>query len=373
MLEQYAKAFEALPAALQTAARKAALGSLLSSGLPTVEQEDWKYTDAATPASAFTPPAASGTATDVPGAENYADGFDALNAAFAEQGLDLTIKDSAPVELGFAKPTLFGPQFLHRRNRIRVAANVEAVLLLQSQPQQIDAADSFATLFTGLELADNASATLVRIQNEAPNRLLIERLEARLGRNARLRMVSVDLGGKLVRNDTNIHLLAEGAEVHLDGLYAPTGATHIDNHTHIAHKAPHCISREFYRGVLGGSARAVFNGKIVVHEGARKTDSEQRVANLLLSPKAEVNAKPELEIYNDDVKCAHGATFGQLDEDAVFYLRSRGLPEDAARSLLTWTFAAEVLAKIPQDNLRKAAQEVFLSRLPNAAQLRELL
>jgi len=375
MLEHYSRAFESLPAALQTAARKTALGHLLHSGLPTVEQEDWKYTDLAAPLAAFVPPAARGQIQGVPPAgESYGDGVDALNAAFAEQGVDVLIKGSAAtLDLGFEPSKLFGPQFLHRRNRVRVAPQAQVMLLLQSRPQQIEAGDAFATLFTELELADNASATLIRIQDEAPNRVLVERLNARLGRNARLTVVSIDLGGKLVRNDTNIRLEAEGAEVQLHGLYAPAGNTHVDNHTRIEHCAPHCLSREFFRGVVGESAHAVFNGKIVVHEGARKTDSEQRVANLLLSPKAVVNAKPELEIYNDDVKCAHGATFGQLDEDAVFYLRSRGLDREAARSLLTYTFAYRIIEKIPQEDLRRSVQEKFLARLPNGALLRELL
>lgn len=186
-------------------------------------------------------------------------------------------------------------------------------------------------------------------------------------------MVTVDLGAGLSRHDLNVALVEQGAEVHLHGLYAPAHGAHVDNHTRIEHRAPHCISREFFRGVVNEDTRAVFNGKIYVAEGARKTDSEQRVSNLLLSPKAEVNAKPELEIYNDDVKCAHGATFGQLDEDAIYYLRARGIDREAARALLTYSFAREILDGIAHEELRQRVTTRLLEHLPQSGLLGSLL
>ena len=381
MLEQYRQAFDALPGSLKTAAREAAMTRLLNLGLPTTDIEEWKYTDLATPLSTLAIPAplAHAIVDVVPQSLQFSDGFDALNAAFAEDGLQLIVPAGSvltePVEAGLHRASVFGEAFTHRRNHIRLGANASATILLRSQPQDIELKDGvrLSTLFTELELEAGASATVIRVQDEPAQGIHVSRLNARLGRDARLNVVSVDLGGKLVRSDINISLDAPGAAAQLHGLYAPAGSTHVDNHTRIEHRAPHCTSRENYRGIAGDSAHAVFNGMIVVHEGAKKTDSEQRVANLLLSPRAQVNAKPELEIYNDDVKCAHGATFGQLDEDAVFYLRSRGLDHAAARSLLTYTFAYEVLAKISIEALRKDVQRKFLARLPNGAALSALL
>lgn len=352
MLSNFANALEALPAI--PAPRRAALDAFLKFGLPTTDEEQWKYTDL----SALHQLAPGSIA---PSAENhefpaeYDCGLDALNTAMAGGRQTQVLQGRMDLDMG-----------QHRRLRLKVSGEAELIL-------RDDSPSPFAMCFIAIELAPNARLRLLRFQTASAQAQRITRLKIHVARDARLEAVTVDLGGGLVRHDLDVTLDEPGAAVELHGLYAPTGNTHVDNHTHIAHRAPHCQSREFYRGVVGESARAVFNGKIVVHEGARKTDSEQRVANLLLSPKAEVNAKPELEIYNDDVKCAHGATFGQLDETAVFYLRSRGLPADVARSLLTWTFAYEILQKIPQEDLRKTAQDAFIARLPNGALLRDLL
>ena len=352
MLNHFASALDTLPAV--PVARRLALEAFLKYGLPTTDEEQWKYTDL----SVLDQLAPGSIAPNIGNHEfpaAYDCGLDALNAALAGGRQTQTLQGHLDLDMG-----------QHRRLRLRVSGEAELIL-------RDDSASAFAMCFIAIELAPNSSLRLLRLQTAGAESHRITRLKVHAARDARLEAVTVDLGGSLVRHDLDVMLEEPGAAVELHGLYAPTGNTHVDNHTHIAHHAPHCTSREFYRGVIGGSARAIFNGKIVVHEGARKTDSEQRVANLLLSPKAEVNAKPELEIYNDDVKCAHGATFGQLDENAIFYLRSRGLPADVARSLLTWTFAYDVLQKIPQDDLRKIAQDAFIARLPNGALLRDLL
>jgi Fe-S cluster assembly protein SufD len=379
MLDRYQTAFDTLPDAFKTPARRAALGQLLAQGFPDTDIEEWKYTDVATPLAGLSLPErlqTEGTRAPDLVAETYTDGLDALNAAFAVEGtrIEVDAGREAVVDAGLAEGGLFGPRFQHRRNRIHLRRGARCAILLRTIAPEIGGSDAaLATLFTELILDEGASATVIRVQDDSPARICIERLEARLGRDARLQMVSVDLGGKLVRNDTRVRLEGRGAEARVYGLYAPTGSSHVDNHTLIEHRAPHGTSREVFRGIVGGSARAVFNGKVVVSEGACKTDSEQRVANLLLSPRAEVNAKPELEIYNDDVKCAHGATFGQIDETAVFYLRSRGLSGDAARSLLTYTFAHEVLAHIADETLRREVQQKFIARLPQGELLEQML
>jgi Fe-S cluster assembly protein SufD len=170
-----------------------------------------------------------------------------------------------------------------------------------------------------------------------------------------------------------VTLDGEGGESTLNGLYMATSQQHIDNHTRIDHVMPHCISREFYKGILDGKARGVFNGKIVVHKDAQQTDAMQTNKNLLLSEDASIDTKPQLEIFNNDVKCAHGTTIGQLDANAVFYLRSRGLDEDAARSLLTYAFASELVHRIKLEPLRTQLNDVVLTWLPGSQRVKEAL
>jgi Fe-S cluster assembly protein SufD len=170
-------------------------------------------------------------------------------------------------------------------------------------------------------------------------------MQANLGRSANFSSHSISLGGALVRNDANA-TLSEGAEATINGLYVVTGEQHIDNHTEIDHAKPHGTSHELYKGILDDQAAAVFNGRIIVRKDAQKTDSKQTNKNLVLSDDAVINTKPELQIFADDVRCTHGATIGQLDEEAMFYLRSRGIGRNQARSLLTYAFAQDILDRI---------------------------
>lgn len=345
MFNNIATAIEALPAL--SPQRRAALDALLKQGLPGKKDEDWRYSDL----SVLDQLAASDIA---PNAQNheypseYAGGLDALNTALSGGTQTRTLDANARLDTG-----------LHQRLRLKVSGEVDLVLedLTPSR---------FATFFAVIELAPNARLRLTRMQQADAQAQRITHLKILLARDAQLEAVTADLGGRFVRNDLYVHLNESGAGVQLHGLYATAGSEHVDNHTWIHHHAPHCQSREFYRGVVSGSSRAVFNGKIFIHEKAIKSDSETRVANLLLSKTAEVYAKPELEIYNDDVKAAHGATFGQLDEDAVYYLRARGLNEDMARALLTQAFAGEIIAQVKQEELREKITERFLDRLPRS-------
>jgi Fe-S cluster assembly protein SufD len=173
---------------------------------------------------------------------------------------------------------------------------------------------------------------------------------------------SISIGGALVRNDVNAVLDGEGIDCILNGLYLGEGRQVIDNHMRVEHARPHCASHELYKGVLDGAARSVFNGLIHVHPGAQKTDAKQSNRNLLLSASAIANSNPQLEIFADDVKCTHGSTVGQLDEDAIFYLRSRGIGEEAARSLLTYAFASDIVERI---------KELLFARLPQGEVVRQ--
>jgi Fe-S cluster assembly protein SufD len=182
---------------------------------------------------------------------------------------------------------------------------------------------------------------------------------------------SISIGGALVRNDVNAVLDGEGIDCILNGLYLAEGRQVIDNHMRVEHAKPHCASHELYKGVLDGAARSVFNGLIHVHPGAQKTDAKQSNRNLLLSANAIANSNPQLEIFADDVKCTHGSTVGQLDEDAIFYLRSRGIGQEAARSLLTYAFASDIVERIKVEPVRRDLEEFLFARLPQGEVVRQ--
>jgi len=188
-------------------------------------------------------------------------------------------------------------------------------------------------------------------------------VQAHQSRDSRLISHNLCLGAALTRIDLGSVLDGEGAECLLHGFYLAEGRQHVDNHTFLEHAKPHCPSRELYKGVLSGGARAVFNGRILVRPDAQKTDAKQQNRNLLLSGEATVYTRPQLEIYANDVKCTHGATIGRLDEQALFYLRARGIGKTEARALLLRAFAAEILEQIPVPALRQSLEQIVSERL----------
>ncbi len=224
-------------------------------------------------------------------------------------------------------------------------------------------AEQYANTVVAVTLGDAASARHLRIQNRASSHIQTGRTSVSVGRDATYAMSGFDLGGSLVRNDIVIDLRAPGGDVSFDGLYLAGEGQHIDNHTRVDHRVGPARSRQEYRGILNGKCRCVWNGKAIVHEGADGTDADQANHNLLLSEKAEIDAKPELEIYADDVKCSHGTTVGQLDETALFYLRSRGLDKRHATQVLTHAFAADLVARMPVEAARDALSSVVERRL----------
>jgi len=208
------------------------------------------------------------------------------------------------------------------------------------------------------EIVVGAGATIehYRLQLESPRAFHVGNLAMRLLTDGSVSSYSISLGGALVRNDIAAALAAEGCECRMNGLFLGRGGQHVDHHTRIEHLYPHGSSAELYDGILDGNARGVFNGKIVVHPDAQKTQAHQTNKNLLLSDRAAVDAKPQLEIFANDVKCTHGAAVGRLDEEALFYLRTRGLHREAARSLLTYAFATEALDTIKRQPLRSPVE-----------------
>ncbi len=213
----------------------------------------------------------------------------------------------------------------------------------------------------------NAQLDYVKLQRESEQAFHIASLHVRQERASRFRSHSISLGAELSRNDIFAVLAAEGAECLLNGLFLTGGRQHVDNQTTIDHAKPHGTSRELYKGILGGRSRGVFNGKIIVRPDAQKTDARQSNRNLLLSDRAEIDTKPNLEIHADDVRCTHGSTIGHLDEDALFYLQSRGIPERASRRLLTRAFAAEIVDTLPTAPVREGVHELVDARLERGA------
>jgi Fe-S cluster assembly protein SufD len=230
----------------------------------------------------------------------------------------------------------------------------------------------FTNALTEIVLGEGAAIDHYKLQNEAEAASHIALIQVEQGRSSRFASHSFSLGGSLARNELRVTLDGEGAECVLNGLYLAGGKQHLDNTTQIDHAKPHCKSRQLYKGILDGQSRAVFNGRVLVRPDAQKTDAQQTNKNLLLSDEAEVDTKPQLAIYADDVKCAHGATVGQLDEEAMFYLRSRGLPQNLAKSLLTFAFASEMIALVGPESLRSQIRGRVASRLPAGTALGEL-
>ncbi len=219
---------------------------------------------------------------------------------------------------------------------------------------------SFTNAVSEIELGSSAALTHVKLVDEGFESTHIGTTCCRLSRSSRLVSTLVSFGAKLARNEMHVELDGEGAEAVLNGLFRVGGTQHVDNHTVVDHARPHGSSRQLYKGILDGRARGIFDGKVIVRPGAQKTDAHQKNRNLLLSPDASVDSKPQLEIDNNDVRCTHGSATGRLDADAVFYLRSRGLSEEDARRLLTFAFGSEILREIAAPALRQALEERLL-------------
>ncbi|MEO8599590.1 MAG: Fe-S cluster assembly protein SufD [bacterium] len=306
--------------------------------------------------------------------------FGALNTAFMADGAYLHLpRDTVleqPVHLLFittgsgADADAAAPFSIHPRNLIVAEAGAQATVIEHYAGP--DGVVYFTNVVTQIFTAENAAIAHYKLQQEAAQAFHIAGIHAAQQRNSRLESHSITLGAALARNDITTAFNAPGSEATLNGLYLVGGKQHVDNHTRIDHLQPGCTSHEYYRGVLDGRARAVFNGKVIVHPGAQKTNAHQSNHNLLLSRDAEIDTKPQLEIYADDVQCTHGATIGQIDEDQLFYLRSRGVEETMARALLVHAFAHDVIERIQVASLRTRIEQILLTRLPQGDRIKEL-
>ena len=298
--------------------------------------------------------------------------FAALSTALFSDGalLDLApgVELDQPLRLVFLAAAGESPVLDCPRVLIRAGANSRATVI---EHYGHGTGESLSLAVTEIAAGPGAHIEHYRLQESSPEAFHLGVLAARLGRDATVTSHNLSVGGRIARLDLDAALVEPGAHVTMNGLYVVRDRQHADSHSRVDHAVPRTSSDQLYRGVLNGKSRAVFNGKAVVHPGAAGTDAQQSNANLLLSPDAEIDTKPELEIYADDVKCSHGATTGQLDANALFYLRSRGVDESTARSLLTFAFADAVLARMPLAPLRRHAEQLVVGRLPDADRIRE--
>ena len=288
--------------------------------------------------------------------------FTALNTSFVGDGAYVNVSEgmvvSRPIEVLFlAQPSGAAPA-VFPRVFVRLGRESRAVLIERYLPAAVGT--YFTNAVSEVLVGDGAACDHVKLQQEGPEAFHMANTQFVLVERSRLTTHALALGGRLSRNEVRVRFDGEHAEATVNGLYLASGRQHVDNQTILDHARPYCASHELYKGILDGQAHGVFNGKIFVRQDAQKTDAKQTNKVLLLSDDATIDTKPQLEIFADDVKCTHGATVGQLDAEQLFYLRSRGLDREAARALLTFAFANDVVGRIPVELLREELEQVIL-------------
>ena len=287
-----------------------------------------------------------------------------LNSEHYTDGVFVYIPDGVRVERPIQLQSVINAGhglFLQVRNLIVAGRDSHATIV--HCDDSYDNAPAFANNVTELHVGDGASVEYYKMQNLNNQTGLLNHTYARLGTGAALRSVAVTLNGGHIRNHTDIRMAGEHCDVQAHGLFLNDQEQQVDNYIFVDHACPNCHSRELFKGILDDSARGTFNGHVLVREGAAKTEAYQSNNNILLTDKAIINTKPFLEIYNDDVKCSHGSTIGQLDEQALFYIRSRGISERTAQTLLRYAFCDEVLQQIAFDPLRERLSDMVKKRL----------
>jgi Fe-S cluster assembly protein SufD len=433
--ESYLEAFEALaserrdrePARLAEL-RRAAIERFGDLGFPTTRLEEWRFTNVAPIArTAFDlAPSAAGVSESDLGEFRYADTLQIVlvNGRFVPElsrleglpegivvgGLDEAWRshpEKIEPHVGLARfaeqpfvalntalhrdgAFLFFPRGIVAEKPINVIhvghvqgepfACFPRLLIVGEESSQATVVEQYGTLGRGpyftcpvteVVVGQNATIDHYKLQRESTDAFHVATFQLLQDRDSNFSSHSISWGGGLVRNDVNALLDGEGADSILNGLYMVEGTQLVDNHMRVEHAKPHCDSHELFKGILEDRARAVFNGRIYVYPGAQKTDAKQTNRNLLLSKDAVANSNPQLEIFADDVKCTHGSTVGQLDELGVFYLRSRGIGEEAARSLLTYAFAADIVERIKVPSVRQELEEFLFRRLPKGDVVRQ--
>jgi len=297
-------------------------------------------------------------------------GFNALNTMLVNDGGVLIVDDNVtvdkPIEFVFINTGETEHLATHLHNLVVIGKNsttefIETHIALEDT-------DYFSNQITEVVLAENSALNHYLVQQTSKSAFHISQISGQQAENSEWQTHNIALGGLVARQDIHSQLLGEAAHCVMNGVYLPRGEQHIDTHTRIDHSVPNTTCDELYKGVLDDSSHAVFNGKVIVHQAAQKTNANQQNHNLLLSRQCEIDTKPEMEIYADDVKCAHGSTVGQLNEEHLFFLRSRGLSNMEARNILTYAFVSEVINEIDNAELRTS-----LSTLVEASMLQGIL
>jgi len=359
--------------------REAAFERFAALGFPTTHDEDWRFTNVAPIARTQFPvhPAQARVSTPSANVEEARDylakhalydhsAFVALNTAFLENVAFLRVPRGAVIEqlieIAYEAGQANGLSH-HPRTLIVVGADAQCTIV----EKYAGSGQYFTNAVTEIVAGDGAVVDHYKVQLEGDAAFHVATLQASLGRSANFSTHNISLGGALVRNDIGV-TLAEGTDAIVNGLYVVNGTQHVDNHTSIDHAKPHGTSHELYKGILDGRASAVFNGRILVRKDAQKTDSKQTNKNLVLSDEAVIDTKPELQIFADDVRCTHGATIGQLDAESLFYLQSRGIGKEQARSLLTYAFAQDIVDRIKVQGLRDSLERVLFEKFHEHSQ-----
>ncbi len=413
-IENLQEAVSRLPDDSLTATRIAALADINHHGLPSVRDEDWKYTDLSSAidiSNRWLVDGAAKTTVNVhqDAIQSICSSIDANWLVIANGRIDLALFDAStdveierfsesgtPIVMDRPLANL-NAALLHDGLRVQLhgatekplgvliidevgadasvsQANVEINVAPGCDVEIIEfqhssgAGDHYSNSVITLKIDQAAQVSYARIQDRRLGHVQTARMSASLGKDAKLNMSGYDIGGGLIRNDIDIDLDNPGAEVAFNGLYLAGDDQHIDNHTRVDHRKGPARSSQEYRGILSGRCRCVWNGKAIVHKGADGTDANQANHNLLLSENAEIDAKPELEIYADDVKCSHGTTVGQLDETALFYLRSRGMDKRQAIQMLTHAFAADLVSRVAVKSAKDAIASLVENRLADLIQ-----
>lgn len=301
------------------------------------------------------------------------DAFCALNTAFVEDGAFVYIPRGTvleePIHLLYVATATVAPTITHPRNLI-VAGNDSQATVIEEYVS-LRGGVHFSNVVTEVVVGEHSVLSHYLIERQSTEAFNVSTLRVQQSRSSSVACHSVMVGGALVRNHIHPVLAGEGCDLLINGLFMATGRQHIDNYMKVEHTSPHCGSRQFYNGILDDRSRGVFHGRIIVHKGAQKTDAKQTNRNLLLSEEAQMDTKPQLEIYADELKCTHGATIGQMDEDAIVYLRSRGITEASARSLLLFAFAGETLQRMKLEPIRKYLEALVMEWLSQRKALKE--
>ncbi|MCT4622701.1 MAG: Fe-S cluster assembly protein SufD, partial [Schleiferiaceae bacterium] len=289
----------------------------------------------------------------------------ALNTAFSKDGAFIRIPKNKvvdkPIEVVYFTTDEGKNLMIQPRNLVVAEAGADVKIIERHQSLSNDMV--FTNAVTEIYAGNNARVSYYKVQNDAKTATLVDNTSVKQERDSNVNVGTFSFGGKLTRNNLNFFMVGENIESHMDGITIIEEGQHVDHHTLADHQFPNCYSRELYKGIYDDNAKGVFNGKVMVHRDAQKTNAFQSNNNILLTDKASVDTKPQLEIYADDVKCSHGCTVGQLDEDALFYLRSRGVPEREAKAMLMYAFSNDALEHVNIPELKKKLNMLIAKKL----------